>query len=267
MRFLNKILAYVTNNFFMVKIQKKIHKIFKIYFVPTNIQTLPKNNYDVKSNFYYQEELIKKFNKTNNLISFNTYPRMPLMLKKLFLNENSKFNFLDFGGENIDFYLYLKKNFKNINYFVHNQKVINQDFIKLKEKYGFENITILENIDEIGNSKYDFINFGSVIQYVENYDQILLKIVRVSKKYIFFSATNFFSKIFNEKSRIVVRQVNFLPSKLYSYFFHFDNFVKIFITNKFSIVLKEQNANKDVNFRNFGSSLGNIIYTDLLLSM
>lgn len=267
MRLLNKILAYETNNFFIVKIQRKIHRIFKIYFVSTINQTLPQNNYVVNSNFYYQEELIKKFNKTNNLISFNTYPRMPQLLKKLFLNENSKFNFLDFGGENIDFYLYLKKNFKNIDYFVYNKKEINKDFIKLKEKYSFENITILENIDEISNNKYDFINFGSVIQYVENYDQILLKINSFSKKYIFFSGTSFFSKIFNEKDKIVVRQVNFLPSKLYCYFFHFDNFVKIFTTNKFSIVFKEKNIVKDVNYRNFGSSLGNIIYTDLLLSL
>ena len=32
------------------------------------------------------------------------------MLKTLFLDENLKFNFLDFGGESIDFYLSLKKN-------------------------------------------------------------------------------------------------------------------------------------------------------------
>ena len=267
MRFLNKFLAYQTNNFIIVKIQKKIRKIFNVYFVPTNIQKLPKNNYTTSSHFDHQEEIIKKFNKINNLVSFNTCPKIVQMLKMLFLDENLKFNFLDFGGENIDLYLYLKKNFKNINYFVHNKKNINQDFIRLKEKYKFENITILKNIDEISNNKYDFICFGSVIQYVENYNQILLKIIKVSKKYIFFSGTHFFSKIFNEKKRIIVRQVNFLPSEIYCYFFNFDSFMEIFITNKFSIIFKEKNTIGKVNYNNFGSSLGNVIYTDLLLSL
>ena len=267
MRFFNKLLSYQTNNFIIVKIQKKLMRIFDIYFVATNIQKLPENNYTINSNFDYQEEIVKKFNKTSNLVSLNTCPKIVQMLKKLSLDENLKFNFLDFAGENIDFYLYLKKNFKNINYFVYNKKDINQDFIRLKEKYKFENITILKNIDEISNNKYDFICFGSVIQYVENYNQILLKIIKVSKKYIFFSGTHFFSKIFNEKKRIIVRQVNFLPSEIYCYFFNFDSFMEIFITNKFSIIFKEKNTIGNVNYNNFGSSLGNVIYTDLLLSL
>ena len=191
MRFLNKVLGFQTNNFFIVKIQKKIHKTFKINFVPTKIQNFPENNYTTNSHFNitkqrfgYQSEIVKKFNKTNNLVSFNTCPRIAQILKMLFLDENSKFNFLDFGGENIDFYLYLKKKFRNINYFVYNKKEINQDFVKLKEKYKFKNITVLENISDISNNKYDFICFGSVIQYVENYEQILSIAIKVSKKYI-----------------------------------------------------------------------------------
>ena len=153
MRFLNKILARKTNYFIMVKIQRKITKMFNIYYVPTNIQRLPENKYTTNSHlgitdqrFSYQEKIVKNFNNTNNLVYFNSYPRITEMLRKLFLDENLKFNFLDFGGESIDFYLYLKKKFRNINYFVHNKKEINQDFIKLKEKYKFENITVLENL-------------------------------------------------------------------------------------------------------------------------
>ena len=141
MRFFNKLLSYQTNNFIIVKIQKKLMKIFDIYYVATNIQKLPENNYTINSHFDYQEEVVKKFNNINNLVSFNTCPKIVQILKMLFLDENLKFNFLDFGGENIDFYLYLKKNFKNINYFVHNKENINQDFVKLKERYKFENIS------------------------------------------------------------------------------------------------------------------------------
>ena len=267
MRLLNRILAYESNNFIIVKIQKKLRKIFKIYFVPTNLKDLPKNNYSINSNFHYQEELIKKFSKTNELTSFNTFPKMTEMLKMLFLQEDSKFNFLDFGGENIDFYLHLKKKFKNVNYFIFNKRKINEDFIKLKKKYNFNNITILENLDEIYNNKYEFINFGSVIQYVENYEEVLLKIINVSKKYIFFSATHFSSEIINQRNSVIVRQVNLLPNQFYCYFFNFDNFAKIFLSKKFSIVFKEKNKLDNVNYNNFESSFGNIIYTDLLLSL
>ena len=102
---------------------------------------------------------------------------------------------------------------------------------------------------------------------MENYNQILLTIIKISKKHIFFSGTHFFSKIFNKKERIIVRQVNFLPSELYCYFFNFDSFIKIFTTNKFFITIKEKNVTGNVNYNNFGSSLCNITYTDLLLSL
>jgi len=46
---LNKILEYQTNNKIIVKIQKKIRKIFNIFFVPTNFQKLPKNKFTTNS--------------------------------------------------------------------------------------------------------------------------------------------------------------------------------------------------------------------------
>ena len=98
MRFLNKILAHQTNNFIMVKIQRKIIKMFNISYVPANIQRLPENKYTTNSHlgvtdqrFSYQETIVKKFNNTNNLVYFNSYPRITEMLKKLFLDENLKF--------------------------------------------------------------------------------------------------------------------------------------------------------------------------------
>ena len=150
---------------------------------------------------------------------------------------------------------------------VHNKKEINQDFIKLKEKYKFENITIIKNLDEISKNKYDFIFFGSVIQYMENYEEALSIATKVSKKYIFFSGTHFFSKNINEKKKVIVRQVNFLPSKIYCYFFNINNFLEIFTSKKFIVVSNEKNIVGKVNYDNFGLSLGSITYSDLLLSL
>ena len=274
MKLLNKILSHQTDNFFIVKIQRKIMRMFSVYYVPTNFQKLKESKYTTNSHlgmnekrFSYQEKVIHNFSRKNNLVHFNSFPKMVEMLTMLFADTNLKFNFLDFGGESIDFYLYLKKNFKNIEYFVYNKKEINQDFIKLKKKYKFENITILENFDEMIENKYDFIFFGSVIQYMENYEKALSIATKVAKKYIFFSGTHFFYKKENYEKRIVVRQVNFLPSKIYCYFFNFNNFLDIFTDNKFTIISKEKNDVGKVNYNNFGPTLGSITYTNLLLSL
>ena len=200
------------------------------------------------------------------MITFNTYSTVIKTLEKLFLDKDLKFNFLDFGGENIDVYLNLKKNFKNINYFVHNESKINSDFIQLKKKYKFENLNIIENLDQINANNYDFICFGSVIQYIQNFEKILLISAQVSKKYIFFSATYFFSESKLTKNDIIVRQLSFLPSNIYCYIFNFKKFMEIFERNNFSVIFKEKNTKGKVKYNNFDKSYGNIIYADLLLA-
>ena len=174
---LNKILVSDNIDLLPKYILRKIYERYKIYFVPTNLKHLPINNHPIFSNIIVQEKIIKEFNKINELISFNTCPYLFQILRLIF-EEREKFNFLDFGGENIDFYLYLKKNFKNINYYIINQGEINQNFINLKSKYNLDNFTTIPNLNELLNYNYDFINFGSVIQYIENYDEILNKIVK-----------------------------------------------------------------------------------------
>ena len=261
----NKILVSDNINLLPKYILRKIARKYKIYFVPTHLEHLPINNYPILSNAVVQEKIIQRFNKNNELVSNHTCPYL-LQVLKLIFEEREKFNFLDFGGENIDFYLYLKKNFKNVNYYIINQDEINQNFIFLKSKYNLENFTIIPNLNELLNYNYDFINFGSVIQYVENYDDVLSKIIKVSKKYIFFSSTNFYDKNDTSLEKIVVKQTNLLPKKLFCYFFEFESFIKKFYDNKFKLVFKEKNKTDNVNYKNFENLLKNTIYTDLLIS-
>ena len=58
-----------------------------------------------------QVNLIKTFNKNYKQNSFMTYPKLSLLIERYF-NKNENFNFLDFGGENIDCFFTLKKKFK-----------------------------------------------------------------------------------------------------------------------------------------------------------
>jgi len=92
------------------------NKIYPYYFYPTLHKKLPKNNYKNKNNLNYQIDLINKFNISNKQNSFMTCHDLLNILQYQYEKDDC-FNFLDYGGENIDFYLDLKKNFKNVNYF------------------------------------------------------------------------------------------------------------------------------------------------------
>ena len=92
MKFLNKILAHQTDNFFTMKIQRKLMRMFAVYYVPTNIKKLNESNYATNSHlgmneerFNYQERVMQKFNSTNKLVHFNSFPKMVEMLKTLFI--------------------------------------------------------------------------------------------------------------------------------------------------------------------------------------
>jgi hypothetical protein len=140
--FLNKILVSEKVNLLPKFILRKIKKKYKIYFVPTHLKHLPINNCPIPSTAAVQESIIQNFNTTKELVSFHTCPYL-LQLLTLIFNKKEKFNFLDFGGENIDFYLYLKKNFKNVNYYIINQGEINQNFIYLKSKMNYQIIILI----------------------------------------------------------------------------------------------------------------------------
>ena len=247
-------------------IRRQIDKsFFKYYFLKTNFKNLPHLNYPEKGNLEYQKELIKKFNFSKKQSSFMTYPNLIKLL-------SSKFEFdkilkiLDIGGEKIDFYLSLKENFKNVRYFLHNQKSITNSFHMIKSEFDYKNFYIVDELNEILTENFDFVNFGSCIQYFDNYEEVLKKITKNSK-YIFFSGTHLYdssNEIF--KKNIVVKQVNVLPQINYLFFFNRKNFFKIFFDNGYDLLFEKQNLTDKVNYDNFNNFLENIQYSDFLFS-
>ena len=88
-------------------------------------------------------------------------------------SKNKKIKVLDFGGENIDLYLFLKKKFSNIHIYVINQPKLNnhlRNFIKRKKIKG---ISVLSDINKLKKTKFDYVYFGSSLQYIKDYDKIL----------------------------------------------------------------------------------------------
>ena len=253
-----RLIKFLIPKFIKRRINKKF---FPYYFLITNYEKLPHFNYVNKNNLDKQKILIEKFDKNQKQNSFMTCPYLhQLLLMKYNINEN--FSFLDIGGENIDFFLQLKKNFKNVKYYIYNLEKINDDFIKLKLYFKFQNLNVISKIDEIFNNKFDFVNFGSCIQYFDNYETILKNITENSNQ-IFFSGTTLFENDKeNYQKHVIVRQVNIFPEINYCYFFNKEFFYNFFYKKNFNLVFESKNITDSVNFENFSSLFKNIEYKD-----
>jgi len=253
-----KFLKFLIPKFIKRKINKKF---FPYYFLITNYQKLPYLNYINNNNLDKQKILIEKFDINQQQNSFMTCPYLHQLLLMNY-NANEDFSFLDMGGEYIDFFLQLKKNFKNVKYYVYNLEKINNDFIKLKLDFKYQNLNIIFKVDEIFNNKFDFVNFGSCIQYFDNYEVILKNITENSNQ-IFFSGTTLFeTDKKNYQKHVIARQVNIFPEINYCYFFNKEFFYNFFYKKNFNLVFESKNITDSVNFKNFGSLFKNIEYKD-----
>jgi len=243
---------------------RKLKKIFNYYFIEVKSESLPVNNHPSTSNLDQQKFLVKRFHATHYTPP-SSCPYLAQLLKALFVQNEGSFNLLDFGGENIDHYLYLNKHIKNIKYFYFNQKENIEVMKKLKDQNNFENFTVLNSLDEIKQMNFDFINLGSVIQYIDNYKEVLNDLINTNPIYIFFSAQTFYEKKYNTKEKIIVKQVNILPQVNFCFFFEYRPFINIFKLKNFLPLFKTLNLTDKVNYKNFNEKMGKIEYSDLLL--
>ena len=262
------------NKFFLSKVLKitpkrivrKIIKKNKLYFVPTKLLELPKENHPVLHSYADQKKYLENFKVNNVQKSFMTYPYLTQLLLTKF-KKYDEFCLLDIGGENIDFYLDLKKQFNNMKYYVFNQKRVLENLNKLKDEYFLQDFNIISNLDDIYNFSYEFINFGSSIHYFNNYEEVLKDITQVSKNYIFFSGIHLYK---NNNSTLgnslIVKQINLFPISLFCYFFNRDYFLKHFMNKGFVTVFEKKNITDNVNYKNFQNLFVDAMYTDLLLS-
>lgn len=245
-------------------IRRKINqKFFCYYFLPTKLKSLPILNYPDKESYEYQKNLIHKFDLEKKQTSFMTYPNLIDLLKKNF-DINYDIKFLDIGGERIDFYLDLNKNFKNIEYYIFNIKSMIEPFREIKSKFNYKNFHIIEKVEDIFKLNFNFINFGSCIQYFDKYEKLLNEITDNSD-YIFFSGTHLYDTMEKKfEKHIIVKQVNLLPNENFLYLFNRKNFFQLFYKKNFKLVFEEENLTDKINYDNFKKDLINITYSDFL---
>ncbi len=242
---------------------RKIRKKFNIYFIPTEENLLPEKNYPIIHSYQAQKILLNNFKLSRKQESFSTCQYLITLLTSIF-NKDNNFKFLDIGGENIDFYLELKEKFPSINYYIFNQKMILDNLRKIKEENNLKRFNIIYKIEEFSDHNYDFINCGSVIQYVKEYKSLLLNLIDVSNKYIFFSGTHFFDTSKKYSDNLIVKQVNLLPKTFFLYFFNKKQFYKILFEKNYKMIFEKQNLTDNLNYKNFDGFVENTQYTDVL---
>ena len=87
---------------------KKLFKIFKIFFVETNLSELPDNNYKIEKNNLINEIEKGKLFQENNIKPYITYPHL-LDLLTIIQDGKKKLKFLIMVLEILIFFLFKKK--------------------------------------------------------------------------------------------------------------------------------------------------------------
>jgi len=252
------------NNFLLTKFydnlptffSRKIFKIFKIFFVPTALEKMPNNNHPLKINYDVQNIIIKK-SKESTFKPFISYTKLLEILKNYEI-KSSCIKFYDFGACNIDLYLYLSKNLKKLNYIYFDQHHNNQIIEKIKNNNNFTKLEI--DIDfKLEKKEIDFVYFGSSLQYLKNYKEILMNFIKYKSKHIIVSQTPFYSSNHLSKD-IVIKQVNLHPAINFAYLLNYESFLTFMKNNGYT--LQEKNLNRVIKFLNFKNFKKNYQFVD-----
>lgn len=247
-------------------IRKKISNIFNpYYFVYTDLQKLPEIKIRSKFNLDHQFKLIEKFELSKKQNSLMTCPDLIKLLHTKF-NSDDKFSFLDFGGAKIDFFLDLRQKFKNVEYYFFNLKEKTSYYKILKDKFNYQNLNIIENMNEVFNKDFNFVNFGSSIQYFDNYEIILRNICDNNKLVLFSGQTLFSSNKEKLKKHLIVKQIKGIKDENYCYFFNKKFFFDIFFEKNFKLIFQRENLTDKINFKNFEKIVENIEFTDFFFT-
>ena len=246
--FLNKFLNSDNFNKLPKFLTRKIFKIFKIFFVETNLKTLPDENHPNKIN-KNQFEILK--NNDNDF--YRPFSTCSFLLELLTLYENSnkkKFSILDYGANNLDNYVYLNRYLNNWEYLYHDLPSYNNHINELIKEHELKNIKVINDIKTLSH-ELDFVFFGSSIHYIKNYEEVLKKISSIKSKFLIFSHTPFYTSNKNDKD-IVMKQVNIHPTINYAYLIEYNKFINFMEKNNYRLISQNKNNFiKFLNFRNF----------------
>ena len=180
---------------------------------------------------------------------------------KIYSYENKKIIFYDFGANTLELFCYLSDQIDNLEYYYYDQSENLFITEKIKNEKKIDKLNIDIQFDK-GNN-LDFLYFGSVIQYLQNYRSLLSNFFGKTK-YIIIAQTPFFSNNKNSKD-LIAKQLNLHPIINYLYLINFDNFINFMKLNNYILISKTFNrVTKFVNFKNFNKQYKELDMYDLI---
>ena len=248
-RYFNKINPFIS---------KKIFKIFKIFFVKTNLNDLPTHNYKVIENEILEEFQNSKYLEKNNNKPYITYIHLLGLLSVM--EKKDTFNFLDYGAGNLNLFFYLQKNIEKLNYFFFDQPQVLKILANFNKIHNLKKLNIYNNFKQ---EKMDLVYFGSTLQYLKNYKNEISQF-KDSTKYLLISQTPFFKNSHLKNEHIIMKQVNMHPKINFLYCFNYEFFIQFMEQNNFKLIDKNFNrVTKFLNFKNFNKQYKDIDMYDL----
>jgi len=215
-------------------------------------------SYNSKKIGYKIEQIYKKSRYSVNefdrdgqiVIKKNINFRLINYINKLTLSKNEKY-IIDFGGSLCNFYRTNKNHLNNnISWIIFDKKItidIANKYLKSKKRIFFHSIKSLKEYIEVNNLKIELFLFGSVLQYIDEIENILKLVNKLNCKNIIIDRQPMLIK---GKTTYCIQKVPFwyggnsFAVKLYNY----RNFISIF--NKFNFFLVD-------SFKGFGNDFKN----------
>ncbi len=235
---------------------KRIFKIFKVFFVQTDLKYLPEKNYIIDESKTFEE--FKAGTRYSLEKPYITYTHLIDLITVM--NKRS-FSFFDYGAGNLNLFFYLNKKFEDINYCFFDQSNIMRLLTTFSKDLNLKNLNINPNITK---NKFDLIYFGSSLQYLRNYKEEIIKF-KTNADYLLISQTPFFKNKSLKNEFIVLKQVNMHPNINYLYSLNFYLFIDFMKKNNFILVDNNLNrVTKFLNFKNFKNEYKDIDMYDLL---
>lgn len=233
---------------FLFKIIKKVFKIKKKYtFISKfkSIKEMERNHKYILE--YIDDDLEKKKSQTflkPKFIHFeNKYSCVPILVSLL----KDNISILEYGGGDNPVYSYIKNTtVKNIYSVVIEKKSFVKKFSNKVPDEFKEEISYIDDVDNVSENKFDIIFFGSSIQYSKDHEKLLSKMFSFDSKYIIISRT-FFN--FLDDDFFVIQ--NNIPNNTFPYkMINFENFVKFMERNSYNLIfnatLKSEHKHENI---------------------
>ena len=256
--------AFFRSKFFDILpkfVSRKFFKIFKIFFVETDNNSLPNNNHPGNLDFELQTNILQRFS-VKSYKPFSTCSNLLEIIHQQSKDEK-EIKFYDYGANNIDNYLYLNLKLKKLKYFYYDKSNFNEIISDIVRKNNLTNIFVDQNF-KLDKSELDFVFFGSSLQYLNNYKDTLRYFIKNRAKCFIFSLTPFYDSESKSKD-VIIKQINLHPIINYAFLINYKNFIDFMKLNNYKLANKNKNnLIKFLNFENFNKSYKFVDVLDLV---